>query len=588
MSKLTEAQLQFFSSVLDDKTASPFLKTVSEQVLQVYLMAGGGEEGKEAAGREYLKINARFDVAAFADYVLELPPEGHHRAVLEAIQDESRKRLCIVASPGSAKSTMVSFEYPLYFMGKYPDKSIVMLANAMGQVEKWVSQIRPIMEGDMEEGRRYHEVFPEVLPDPNNWTKEKLYLANRSKASPYPNLHVSGMGSTNILGTRADLIILDDVTSGAQARSAIELQKQREDLANIVMSRLVPDGRVIAIMTRWHSDDLVPHLVNDLNFELLHMPALVDHADEPNGLYVDFIPSRSHLYVPDHDAVVKEPQWIKHPDGDAWVEKQLQDALKKAKEDGFEAKITTSQANEGAKCVRKYLYKEKYRNIWPTRWGPEHFEQVKDQGPVSFRLVYQGDPTGVTGDIYKRDWFRYFGREEDPFIKVPANTRKYMTVDVATGTAKKAGDYFVLLVVEVDSYGNKFIVDHFRSNETSTTLQPGVVKDFYQRHPDTMGILIETTNYQVALFNTLTEQGLPVIPVKPVKNKLFRLEAGAIFYQQGKVFLPYYASWKDEFIDEHTEFPKGKYDDQIDAASQLFEWLSQFQDTELVLEINFG
>lgn len=589
MADLLPEELNYFVSVLENEESSPALRNIASHVFQTYIKSGGGSTGLKEAGRELTKIRARTDMGAMADYVLGLPPAAHHRIIMDAIQDPSRKRLCIVAPPGTAKSTLVSLELVLYEMGKNPNSSIIMLSSAFSQVEKWGTQLRPILEGTGPAGQRYKEIFPEVEPDLANWTKEKLYLSNRTEPIPYPNLMLAGMGSKAILGTRADLIILDDVTSPQQAKSPAELAKQRQDLGETVMSRLYTDGRVIAIMTRWHSNDLVPTLVNKYNFELIHMPAMVE--DDPRGCYVDFVPSLAHLVYPEEGSRLTEPEWVLHPDPDAWEEKQLTREYIQAKRQGYEVEVAETHAVGKRRCVRKFIHKDGSPTIWPENKGVGTYKQIQAQAPLSFRLVYQGDPTSNDGDVYKESDFLFYGENEDNvFKRVPIKSRWYITIDVATGTAKQkgGGDYFVLLVVAVDEYGNKFIVDHFRDNRLPTTDQPEKVREYYQKYPQVQGILIETTNYQVALFNQLVKEHLPCVEVKPFKDKLTRLEAGAIFYKNHTVFLPEESDWTETFIKEHTDFPKGKNDDQIDAATQLFEWLSFNTQEPTEVEVTWG
>jgi hypothetical protein len=42
--------------------------------------------------------------------------------------------------------------------------------------------------------------------------------------------------------------------------------------------------------------------------------------------------------------------------------------------------------------------------------------------------------------------------------------------------------------------------------------------------------------------------------------------------EAGSLLLPKKASWLDDFMTEYLAFPKGRYDDQIDALSQFLEW----------------
>src|SRR5690606_14498309 len=127
----------------------------------------------------------------------------------------------------------------------------------------------------------------------------------------------------SIQGTRADLQLYDDIIGPKVVRSPTEMQKVREDLRNLLIPRLFPDGRILVVMTRWSASDLLEQFVTEFGFEVIHMPAL---TDDERGAYVDFIPTKSYLRHPDENSRGTLPQWVKHPDGDAYVARQLQEA----------------------------------------------------------------------------------------------------------------------------------------------------------------------------------------------------------------------------------------------------------------------
>jgi predicted phage terminase large subunit-like protein len=41
------------------------------------------------------------------------------------------------------------------------------------------------------------------------------------------------------------------------------------------------------------------------------------------------------------------------------------------------------------------------------------------------------------------------------------------------------------------------------------------------------------------------------------------------------VYLPRRAEWLENFRTELLQFPKGRYDDQVDSLSQFLNWLEQ-------------
>lgn len=267
---MTREQIEYFVGILERPEASATLKQLAEHLINLYF-----GDGPEAAGKEWLRLRARTDLNAFSEYVFGYKPAAHHREITRILNDPRRKRTCIVAHPQSAKSTYVSLIYPCFVAGSDPNGSVIMLSEAFTQAERYNSQIRPILKGQGETGQRFLEVFPETTPDPDQgWTREKLYLSNRTKPIPHPNIYFSGATSGAIQGSRASVILLDDVVSVDTVNSPTEMQKVRDRIEGVVIPRLYPDGRVICVMTRWAAHDLAEMFLQRLDFEMLYMPAL--------------------------------------------------------------------------------------------------------------------------------------------------------------------------------------------------------------------------------------------------------------------------------------------------------------------------
>lgn len=143
----------------------------------------------------------------------------------------------------------------------------------------------------------------------------------------------------------------------------------------------------------------------------------------------------------------------------------------------------------------------------------------------------------------------------------------YMGVDPASSLSIKA-DYFVIVVLAVDSDGNVYIVDklHTRLNPAE---QPQTIVDMYLKyHP--RKVRIETVAYQEALragVKALTvTQGI-YIPgiekgVKPRNSKSERLLSMVPLLASGKF---YFRTEDTDIQTEFWSFPKGKHDDYLDA-----------------------
>src|SRR5439155_5157016 len=74
-----------------------------------------------------------------------------------------------------------------------------------------------------------------------------------------------GAGST---GTRADLLICDDVVDVRSLHNASERGRVADYFENNLMNLLEPDGRFWGLFTPWHGDDLNARLKKNASFKL--------------------------------------------------------------------------------------------------------------------------------------------------------------------------------------------------------------------------------------------------------------------------------------------------------------------------------
>ena len=66
-------------------------------------------------------------------------------------------------------------------------------------------------------------------------------------------------------GFGADIIIIDDLIKNAEeANNAMVLEKHWDWFTNTMLSRLETGGKIIIIMTRWHSNDLAGKALKEL------------------------------------------------------------------------------------------------------------------------------------------------------------------------------------------------------------------------------------------------------------------------------------------------------------------------------------
>src|SRR5205085_11426649 len=90
-----------------------------------------------------------------------------------------------------------------------------------------------------------------------------------------PSVAAFGIG-TGSTGTRADLLVCDDLVDVRALRSRAERDRTADYFTNNLMNLLEPDGRCWCLCTPWHADDLNARLKKNPAFALFCRPVGAD------------------------------------------------------------------------------------------------------------------------------------------------------------------------------------------------------------------------------------------------------------------------------------------------------------------------
>jgi len=114
-----------------------------------------------------------------------------------------------------------------------------------------------------------HRVFPHLKPG-RQWSAN-AFSVERAVESVGPNVSGYGLGSGST-GTRADLLVCDDVVDVRSLFGAAERGRAAEYFANNLLNLLEPEGRCWVLFTPWHPDDLNMRLKKNPQFGLFRRP----------------------------------------------------------------------------------------------------------------------------------------------------------------------------------------------------------------------------------------------------------------------------------------------------------------------------
>lgn len=204
-------------------------------------------------------------------------PARHHQEWIRLLEDrEKHPFLCVIAPPGSAKSFYFSIAYPAWRLGQQPDLRIGLISRVHSHATGFSRAVQEALDTP-----EFQTAYPGVEPDYlRGWALNQWFLKT-APPGPNPSFLASGIGGRGVLGRRFDEIIVDDPTAWDDARSEDVMEKQRNWLRAVLLTRFPPNmrpphgygGRMVVVLTRWSERDLVPTL-KDLGFTIVNMPSL--------------------------------------------------------------------------------------------------------------------------------------------------------------------------------------------------------------------------------------------------------------------------------------------------------------------------
>jgi predicted phage terminase large subunit-like protein len=304
-----------------------------------------------------------------------------------------------------------------------------------------------------------------------------------------------------LTGRGADIIVVDDPLKAADAHSTVKRQAVNDWFGLSLVSRLndKATGAIIVVTQRLHSDDLVGHLLQ----------------------------GQEKWEVLDLPAIAQEDVTIEIGDG-------------------------------------QFHEFRKGQALQPLREPVYILERLRDElGPSVFDAQYLQRPVPPGGNLFKKDWLRYY----DTLPDINSGSL-YQSWDTAQKDSP-ASDWSVgttWLRVE----GMNYLVGVFRKRMEYPELKAKALAWGKQVRPRM--IIIEDCGVGTALITELRQAGLNVHRNHPVLSKEERAAVQAATFAGGRVLFPAKASWLPDLVAELLAFPNGKHDDQVDSITQALAY----------------
>jgi len=211
---------------------------------------------------------------------------AHHRKlsrIFEDVIEGKKKRVIINIAPRHGKSEFSSYLFPAYFLGKYPNKKIIMGTHTAGLSEDFGRRVRNLIESD-----EYQELFPDTR------IADDQKAAGKWSTGAGGQYYAAGVGGA-LAGRGADLFVVDDPHSeqDIKSNSRLAFDTAWSWFQTGPLQRLMPGGAIIVIMTRWSLLDITGKLIDyqtrnpeALPWEIVELPAILhENSDKEKSLW---------------------------------------------------------------------------------------------------------------------------------------------------------------------------------------------------------------------------------------------------------------------------------------------------------------
>lgn len=237
-----------------------------------------------------LAQSCRDDLIAFCQHMEPNYKVGkHHRRLADLLMKMERgeeDRIGVSVPPRHGKSQLVSIFFPAWYLGRNPDKKVLMVSHTADLAVDFGRKVRNIVDSPA-----YKAIFPTVT------------LAADSKSAGRWNTNMGGeyfacgVGAA-LAGRGAHFLIVDDPFSEQDILNGNYevFDKAYEWFTYGARTRLMPQGKVAIVHTRWHPNDLIGKLAKDMvripnsdQYEMFEFPAIFnENTDHEKALWPEF------------------------------------------------------------------------------------------------------------------------------------------------------------------------------------------------------------------------------------------------------------------------------------------------------------
>ena len=428
---------------------------------------------------------------------------------LKDMEEGKIKRLMVFLPPRSSKSVICSKLFPAWYIGRNPSHEILTVSHSDQLSSDFGRSVRDIVNTE-----EFQKIFRGVH------LRSDVRAAGKWKTNQNGTYYAAGVRS-QIAGRGAHMAILDDVMSEEDAFSDAGRRYIKEWYPAGLRTRIMPNGAILIINTRFHYDDLCGWLLKQ----------------QENMSEYETIPWE----------VIKIP---------AWLDEESAELL---------------DLPSGGSYFPEWKTEEVLRM--------DENEIKASNGSRYWNSLYMQDPTPEEGGLIKKRWLQNW---EDP--EPPSCDFVIQTFDTAFST-KTTADFSVIqtwgifYLHDQDEKGyetyapNLILLGNIKGRFEYPELRRLSQKLYNEHRPDVC--MVEKKASGQSLIQDMRRAGLPVMEYNPDRDKVSRVYAASPIMEAGRLWIPKNKKWADDLIEELIRFPNAAHDDQVDALTMAVHYMKE-------------
>lgn len=455
------------------------------------------------------------------------------------VKKRENKRVLILSPRFSAKSTIISFIYPLFLICTNPNIRILVVSANEDIATSFVRQVLHQLENNEKLLHDFHYLIPKKY---SKWG-EKAFIVKRDTIEKDPTMSAAGILG-KIVSKRADVIILDDIIDLETSRTQNQRKKVIEWFDNVLYPILEPQkGRIIIVGTSWFKGDLYDTIYSERDMDIkIKLKAILRYdvkttTKQPNRrlYYCRFTKRDQPLSLNIADILSEN-----------LINKYWDLGLKKSLMDG---------------------------SLWPDKWNFERLEKQKKQiGETAFCRQYLNEPiSGIDSFFSKNSIDIAYQKGKNLYLpssypqnfpSVPQDMIVVMGVDLAMSTTKTS-DYSAIAIWGLSSDKTRYLLYLEKFKKPIEEVKQKIIDLYHLYHP--IKVIVESNIFQDLIRADLGEE-IDVEGIKTTAISKFDEARGLghmqTLFDQHKIVIPNLRTRNQNILDFYNELLQVRLDEK--------------------------